>query len=181
MHREKQTGLGAIDINRKFGISEDWNDGMTNPSALMPKKTSYVELSERKPVPRLFLPVDLKNTSSVHCLSQAKDADLLDVSLKHEVDPHKSDIHKEYCKLVKAQLFGKKPDESELARHASVPIFKRTEGIFLHQIDKVGMFQKRHLVNYLRDGHQFIQKVDRELEHSIEPENRCKRHDRHLL
>ena len=43
MQREKQTGLGAIDINRKFGISEDWNDGMTNPSALMPKKTSYVE------------------------------------------------------------------------------------------------------------------------------------------
>ena len=60
----------------------------------------------------------------------------MNVSLKFEIDPLKSDIQKEYKKMVRANLFAVNPynqsESSDLPRHASVPVFKRTEGIFMH-------------------------------------------------
>ena len=47
-------------------------------------------------------------------------------------------------------------------------------------LDTQGLYSKKAMKHFLRDGKRFIAKVEKELEHSIDPIDRCERHDRHL-
>jgi len=52
-------------------------------------------------------------------------------------------------------------------------------GYFRRLIEKQGMFSKKSLMYFVRDGNRYIKKVEREnIETGIDPNLRCHRHDR---
>jgi len=55
------------------------------------------------------------------------------------------------------------------------------KGYCQHLIDKNGIYSKKHLQHFVKDGQRYIHKVANEMEHGIDPALRCDRHDRHLI
>ena len=91
-------------------------------------------------------------------------------------------LGRDYEKECRVNPYDKKHINEISNKTSPSPLFRIKKGYCQHMIDKNGIYSKNHISNFVRDGNRYIQKVDRaEMPHSIDPAQRCERHDRHMI